>query len=545
MRLIAGWLFPIVLLALGAGLFLPGMEMLDLWDLQEMRLAEAAREMLATGDFYKLQVNFRPTWDLGPLAVWWQAMGMQVFGIGETGVRMPNALLGILALMSVYLIGRRLHGGEFGFTWALLAFCPLVIHALFRTGLAEPAYGFFLFLTVACLAHSSERRLRGGAPGLAALAGFFLGLAVLADGISALALISILLIFVFMLNGARSLLAGSDIVVLALAMSMTTMLWFGYEWAANGPAFLDGLVGGSPWHPGNDDAARTPLLAARLAMLFFGLFPTIWLAIGPLTKYREKDPADFRRWMVVLFWISAGVTLVIPNMALLGLACAAYPLGYLATLYVGQPVRRMVVAGGGIWAAIMAAMFLVGVLAVFVPILLAAEGPWLWQHIANRGYLPGHPWIGTEGLAGIILIVGSIPAFRLGKAQKHAPATLVAALSLMLFAMTSYPFLAGGAQQMVQGPYPALFAKTAQAKGYAAAITFKSYAPLFYGRRTPGLACNGRPDSCFLRRPVPHPVYKVVPTWVFGSGRHLAGYEEVDRAGAYVLFKRFDRQVNY
>lgn len=545
MRLIAGWLFPILLLLLGLVLFLPGLGTLDLWDLQEMRIAEAAREMLATEEYYKLQINFRPTWDLGPLAVWWQALGMQSLGIGEEGARLPNALLGCLALLSIFVIGRRLHEADFGFIWALLTFSPLAIFLLFRTGLAEPAYGFFLFLTVACTAFASEQRLRGGSSAQSALAGLFLGLAVLSDGISALVFMGILLIVVWLLNGARPLLVGADVVVLALAALMTTMLWFGYEWAANGPEFLDGLFNSPNWHLGNDDPGRTPLLPGRIALLLLGLFPTGWLAVGPLIRYREKDPADFRRWMVVLTWVSLVVTLVFPNMALLGIASAAYPLGYLATLYVGQPIRRVLTSGSGLWAGMMAVLFLMGIAAVFVPVLLAAKSVWLWSRLSSHGYLPAERWVGTEGLAGLILLAICVPVFRLGREQKFAPAVLVASLGLMAFAALGYPFLGKGAQQMVQGTYPSLFAKTAKAQGYAASVTFKSYAPLFYGARKPGLPCNGRPDSCFLKRPVPRPVYKVVPVWAFGSGRHLAGFEEVDRAGAYVLFKRFDKHVNY
>ncbi len=544
MRLIASWLFPVLLLLLGLALYMPGIGRLDLWDLQEMRLAEAAREMLATGEYYRLQVNFKPTWDLGPLAVWWHALGIQAFGLNEVAIRFPNACMACLALLSVFFVGRRLHEGDFGFIWALLAFCPLGVYALMRTGLAEPAYGFFTFLAVSGLAFSSDKRLRGGAPGLAAMAGFFLGLAVLADGVVALLVVGLLVLFVWLLNGGRPLFAGSDVVILVLATSLTTILWFGYEWAANGPEFLQGLFNGPTFRLGTDEPGRTPLLPTRLLLLGLGLFPTAWLAVGPLIRYREKDPADFRKWMMVLVWILLAQLVLFPNMSLSVVATVAYPLGYLATLFIVQPVRRTAFGGRGLWASVMSVMFLLGLSSFLLPVLLAAQTPWLWKRLATGGYLPGEPWSGYEGLAGWVLLLAAVPVFRFGRAQQPIQATLVTALALLLFGGLSYPFLGRGIQQMVQGPYPRLFAQTAGHHGYAAAITFKSYAPLFYGQRKPGLPCNGMADSCFLKRLVAQPVYKVVPAWSFGSGKHLAGFEEIDRAGPYVLFKRFEPYGN-
>jgi hypothetical protein len=526
-------------------LFLPGIAVLDLWDLSEMRLAEAAREMIITEEFYKLQVNFKPNWDMGPLPVWWQALGMQYFGINEIGVRLPNALLACLAMLSVFLIGRILHGSEFGFIWSLLAFCPIGIHALLRTGMVEPVYGFFLFVTIACVAFAADKKQRGGSSLEAALAGLFLGLAVLADGISALALLGVLFLVVWISNGGRPLMVASDVVILALAVGMTTMLWFGYEWAVNGPAFLEGFLQAPNWRIGEDATGRTPTLVGRVAILLFGLFPTSWIAVPTLLRYREKDPADFRMWMLILFWLCLFVLLLLPDMALMAMSTAVYPLGYLATLHLSQPVRRIVQRVPGLWTGMASVFFIVGVSSLFFPMLMASKAPWLVDKLRNHGYIPVNHWSGYEGLAGLILIIIVIPVFRLGKAHKHTPASLVVTLGMMAYFALSYPFLGKGIQDLTQGGYPRLFAKASPGKGYAAAITFTSYAPLFYGQRSVNMLCNSLPDSCFLLQRVPVPVYKVVPVWSFGSGKHLAGFEEVDRAGAYVLFRKFNKRPGH
>jgi len=540
MRLLGSWIFPILLLVLGIGLFFPGLGLWDLWDLKEMRVAEAAREMIATQEFYKLQVGYKPVWDLSPLEVWWQALSMQAFGQYSLGTQLPNAIMGVVALLSVFLVGNRLHGADFGVSWALLSFCPFGVLLLFRTGLPEPVQGLFLFGSVASLAFSAQKRAQGGASLQATMAGLLLGLAVLADGFGAVLFMFLLLIAVWVLNGGRPLLAGADWVLFLLSLGLTSLLWFGYEWAVNGPDFLAGFMALPFWGIGVDDSLWRPNWLGKAALLFFGLFPTLWLAIPTLSGYREKDPADFRRWMIVFLILAAIQLLFLPGATLGGIALAAYPAGYLAALFIGQPVRKVFGKVRGLWTLIATTLLLIGVTCIFLPIWISSRAPWLTETLTKAGYESSLVWTGFEGLSAIVLFIILIPVFRLGKKQQHTPASLILALGYMIFFIASYPFLGRNLQDLVQGGYPHLFARTSIKPSYAAAITFKTYAPLFYGRRPPAMLCNGQPDSCFLKHRVPVEVYKVVPTWSYGSGRHLAGYEEIDHAGPYVLFRKFN-----
>src|SRR6056300_795461 len=76
--------------------FLGGVHLFD-WD--EINFAEAAREMIVSGDYFQVQIDFLPFWEKPPLFIWMQALAMKVFGINEFSARLPNAVAGITTLL--------------------------------------------------------------------------------------------------------------------------------------------------------------------------------------------------------------------------------------------------------------------------------------------------------------------------------------------------------------------------------------------------------------------------------------------------------------
>ena len=66
-----------------------GWSLLD-WD--EINFAESAREMLATGDYGSVQINYRPFYEKPPLFMLVQAGMMKIFGVGEMAARLPNGV---------------------------------------------------------------------------------------------------------------------------------------------------------------------------------------------------------------------------------------------------------------------------------------------------------------------------------------------------------------------------------------------------------------------------------------------------------------------
>ncbi len=108
------WTMPLLifLATLVAGSIFQGSR--GLYDRDETRYAECAREMLETGNFLIPQRDFRPHLTKPPLTYWALAAGMKVFGRNEWGVRFPNTLAFAFTVLLVALIGRIMYDEDHG-----------------------------------------------------------------------------------------------------------------------------------------------------------------------------------------------------------------------------------------------------------------------------------------------------------------------------------------------------------------------------------------------------------------------------------------------
>jgi len=105
----------LILALLGALLFLPGLGRRDLWNPDEARYAEVAREMRLLGHWSVPRLNGEVYTQKPPLFFWAIAgFGALKGGVDETAARLPSALSAIGALLLVYRIGERFFGRRAG-----------------------------------------------------------------------------------------------------------------------------------------------------------------------------------------------------------------------------------------------------------------------------------------------------------------------------------------------------------------------------------------------------------------------------------------------
>lgn len=95
--------FIISIVALAGLLFSHSLGLTHLFDWDEINFAESAREMIVTNNYSQVQINFEPFWEKPPLFIWLQVFCMKIFGINEFSARLPNALVGILTLSTLFL----------------------------------------------------------------------------------------------------------------------------------------------------------------------------------------------------------------------------------------------------------------------------------------------------------------------------------------------------------------------------------------------------------------------------------------------------------
>jgi len=141
---------------IAALLYLPGLGAPALWEPDEGRYAEIAREMVASGDYITPRDDLVRYFEKPPLVYWAQAFAIRLFGANEFAVRLPAALFTIGQVAATCLIGEVMFGAAAGFAGAVvLALCPLVF-AFARFATLDPALAFFLTAAVGAVYFAAE-----------------------------------------------------------------------------------------------------------------------------------------------------------------------------------------------------------------------------------------------------------------------------------------------------------------------------------------------------------------------------------------------------
>jgi len=134
---------------LAAILYFPGLGHPALWEPDEGRYAEIAREMVVSGDYLTPRNNFELYFEKPPLVYWVEAAAIKIFGINEFAVRLPAALFSIGQVVITAALAEMMLDTAAGFLAALtLALSPLFF-SLARFATLDPALAFFLTAALA------------------------------------------------------------------------------------------------------------------------------------------------------------------------------------------------------------------------------------------------------------------------------------------------------------------------------------------------------------------------------------------------------------
>lgn len=164
-------------------LTLPNLGAHTLWDMDEGVNAEAAREMLESGNWVTPTFNYELRTAKPAGLYWFVALSYQAVGVCEFAARLPSVLFGLGSVLLTYELARRLFSPSTGLLSALVLassaeFC-LISHAV----TPDPPLLFFTLLTLTLYRFGSEGDRRwwfvpvGAACGLAVLVKGPVGLA--------------------------------------------------------------------------------------------------------------------------------------------------------------------------------------------------------------------------------------------------------------------------------------------------------------------------------------------------------------------------------
>jgi len=127
-----------------AALYLPGLGAPALWEPDEGRYAEIAREMVATHDYITPRNDFELYFEKPPLVYWCEAAAIHLFGSTEFAVRLPSAMFSIGQVVLTAAIADAMLGASAGILAALSLMLSPLFFAFARFATLDPALAFFL-----------------------------------------------------------------------------------------------------------------------------------------------------------------------------------------------------------------------------------------------------------------------------------------------------------------------------------------------------------------------------------------------------------------
>src|SRR5690349_14543704 len=107
----------VLLVAVAALVFLLNLGGARLWDEDEPKNAQCAREMLARGDWIVPTFNQELRTDKPVLLYWLMMPAYLLLGVSELAARLPSAVLAIGTSVLTYHLGRKLFSPQIGL-WA-------------------------------------------------------------------------------------------------------------------------------------------------------------------------------------------------------------------------------------------------------------------------------------------------------------------------------------------------------------------------------------------------------------------------------------------
>lgn len=524
-------------------LFLPFLGHVHLFDWDEINFAECAREMIATKDYLMVQIDFQPFWEKPPLFIWMQVIAMKLFGINEYAARFPNAFMGIVTLVTIFYVGKKVISERMATWWTILYAAIWLPHFYFKSGIIDPTFNYFVFLAffqVHLLRFSTDKINH------ALYAGLFLGLAVLTKGPAA-ALIAILALIVYLfLNKGLWGYRPYHFVLMALVALLPFALWFGaaivYHGWEYGSWFMNEFITYQIRLFRTEDADHGGPFLYHFIVLLVGCFPaSVFLFQYSRRRTTDNEPArDFTRWMWIVFWVTLILFSIVKTKIVHYSSLCYFPLTYLAALKIEQlasgeislrkGVKILLVALGCLWGIILIALPLVG---IYKDKII----PYIQDPFAVGNLQASVSWSWAECLWGVFYLIGIAVVVVWMRKNFTKGMLALAVLQIIIIQITVLHFTPKIEAYSQRAAIR--FFKSFKGKDvYVQVLGYKSYAQLFYTQKQPPANKHYYEKDWLLHGVVDKPTYFISKNISADQYRKLPQLQELGEKDGFVFFKR-------
>ena len=330
------------LVLLGLVFFVPFLGGVHLFDWDEINFAEISREMIVLNDYLRVHVDFLPFWEKPPLFFWLQVLSMKLWGINEFAARFPNAICGILTLVLLYLMGKRLWNARFGFIWALAYFGSVLPHLYFKSGIIDPWFNLFIFGGIYVFILGTWKRTKISSIQIARtpwyyflVGGLLIGLGILTKGPVAYLIAGLTFGVYWILKRFRMFVSVPQFLMFTVAATLAMATWYGIETWKNGPWFINEFNRYQYRLFSTPDAGHRGFPGYHFVVILVGCFPASIFCLDELfkpIKLKEAHLKDFRTWMIVLMSVVVVLFSIVQSKIVHYSSMAYFPLSFLAAL---------------------------------------------------------------------------------------------------------------------------------------------------------------------------------------------------------------------
>lgn len=498
-------------------LFVPFLGAVPLFDWDEINFAECAREMLVTHDYFSVKINFQPFWEKPPVFIWMQALSMNFFGVNEFAARLPNAICGVITLLMLFNIGRKLIDIPFGLLWTLVYAGSVLPHFYFKSGIIDPWFNLFIFCGIYYFiefVNYNTRSNTGKTYPFLLKSALFIGLAILTKGPVAALVFGLCFLVYWTVRRFSSFIRLSQIALYALMVMAVGGVWFLMLLLTGNASIITEFFSYQVRLFNTQDAGHGGPFLYHWIVLLVGCFPMSVFALSAFKRNASDTPYQryFKVWMIILFLVVLILFSIVKTKIVHYSSLCYFPLSFLATYTVYKLANGTIKwkSAGSILLLFLASV--IGGAISALPFIDASKQEIIQSGVIKDVFAVENLkatvfWTGYEWLIGALLIAGTIAFLILSGLKKIRTGLIVIFVCSLLTVNLASLVIAPRIEQYSQHAAIEFYTYLQTRDCYVETIGFKSYAHLFYSHKKPQANKNSYNRDWLLKGPIDKPAY--------------------------------------
>ena len=525
-------------------LFIPFIGNLHLFDWDEINFAESAREMIVSGNYLSVQIDYVAFYEKPPLFIWMQVLSMKIFGVNEFAARFPNSIAGIITLLVFFNIGKRLFNQKFALIWLMVYIGSILPFLYFKSGIIDPWFNLFIFLGIYFfILYSSENTKK---PFLMVFySAVFIGLGILTKGPVALLLFGLTAFIYMILNKKYKQFINIKVIgIYAITLTFVGGFWFILQILTGNYGIIADFIEYQIRLFSEKGAGHGGFPFYHFVVLFFGVFPASIFALKAFkkTKSINSNQKIFKQWMLILFWVVLILFSIVNTKIVHYSSMCYFPLSFLATLVIFNILEDNSKFNKWIKVILAFVAVLFGSIVIALQYFVKYKDEIIAKGLINDEFAVANLqaevyWSGFEFLIGVFLIISVFLSLFLIKNKRNQ--ILGIFVSSLIFVNLVLFIIVPRIEKYSQNAAISFYKEIAKEDCYVTTYYFKSYAQYFYTKKSYSKKADTYNFAWLTTGKIDKPVYIVCKnTGAKKFEERYTNFKKIKSKNGFVFFYR-------